>query len=276
MIRKNLCLAGLLVFFLSACGGSKADGPLHTEDVELTVFAAASLQEALTEIGENYQTDHPNVILAFNFDSSGTLKTQIQEGAECDAFISAGQKQMDQLDASASPSVNTEDLDFVASDTRFNFLENKVVLAVPEGNPADIHSFGELKAALEAGEVLLAAGNSDVPVGQYTQLILEYFGLDEEALANSGVITYGSNVKEVTTQISEASVDCGIIYATDAFSAGLDIVDTAAADMCGQVIYPAAALNAGKHPEEARAFLNYLRTPEAGAVLEAAGFTPLG
>lgn len=267
-----------LALFLTACGGS------GNKDTALTVFAAASMQETLTEIGENYQTEHPGITLVFNFDSSGTLKTQIEEGAECDIFISAGRKQMDQLDAAAASAVNAGapeengdgELDFIASDTRFDLLENKVALAVPEGNPADIHGFDDLKAALEAGEILLAVGSEDVPVGQYTQKIFAYFGLDEADLNAAGVLTYGSNVKEVTTQVSEGTVDCGVIYATDAFSAGLTVVDTAAAEMCGQVVYPAAVLNVSKNPNEAQAFLDYLRTPEAGAVLEAVGFTPLG
>lgn len=272
----TLMLTLALTLSLAACGGSK--------DVELTVFAAASMQETLTEIGENYQKEHPGVTLVFNFDSSGTLKTQIEEGADCDVFISAGQKQMNQLDAAVAPAVNAdapdqtaeESLDFIESSTRFNLLENKVALAVPDGNPAGIHSYDDLKAALEDGNILLAMGNEDVPVGQYTQKIFTYFGLDKAALNDAGVLTYGSNVKEVTTQVSEGTVDCGIIYATDAFSAGLTVVDTATAEMCGQVIYPAAALKASKHPEEAKAFLDYLRTPAAGAVLEAVGFTPLG
>ena len=265
-----LILTLALALSLAACGGSKG------KDVELAVFAAASMQETLTEIGENYQREHPGVTLVFNCDSSGTLKTQIEEGADCDICISAGQKQMDQLDAAASPDVITDGLDFVLTDTRFNLLENKVALAVPDGNPAGINSYDDLKAALEAGDVLLAMGNEDVPVGQYTQKIFAYFGLDEAALNAAGVLTYGSNVKEVTTQVSERTVDCGIIYATAAFSAGLTVADTATAEMCGQVIYPAAALNISKHQEEAQAFLDYLRTPAAGSVLEAVGFTPLG
>ena len=100
-------------------------------------------------------------------------------------------------------------------------------------------------------------------------------GLDEAALASSGVLTYGSNVKEVTTQVSEGAVDCGIIYATDAFSAGLDTVDEATADMCGQVIYPAAVLKNSTHADEAKAFLDYLTIDEAGKVFESVGFTTL-
>ena len=245
------------------------------EPVELIVFAAASMTETLTELGNTYMAQNPNVTIQFNFDSSGTLKTQIQEGADCDVFISAGQKQMNQLDITADAEINTEGLDFVLADTRFNILENKVTLVVPEGNPKGIESFDDLAAKLKDGSVLLAMGNSDVPVGQYTQKILKYYELDEEALAAAGLLTYGTNVKEVTTQVSEAAADCGIIYCTDAFSAGLTIVDSATKDMCGQVIYPAAVLNVSKNVEAAQAFLDFLKTPEASAVFEKVGFTAL-
>ena len=281
----SLLLAGLLLGSLAACGTPASSAapqataaPASTETagepVELVVFAAASMTETLTEIAEDYKEIAPNVTLTFNFDSSGTLKTQIQEGAACDVFISAGQKQMDQLDAAADPAVNTEGLDFVAQGTRLNLRENKVTLCVPEGNPAGLTSFDDLAAKLSAGDILLAMGNSDVPVGQYTQKILAYYGLDEAALAEAGVLTYGTNVKEVTTQVTEGSVDCGIVYGTDAFSAGLTPVDTATAEMCGQVIYPAAVVNTSAHPQEAQAFLDYLSTDEAMAVFEAVGFSP--
>lgn len=247
----------------------------ETSDKELIVFAAASLTETLTELGAAYMDEHPGVNIVFNFDSSGTLKTQIQEGAECDIFISAGQLQMNQLDMEADPEINTEGLDFIQENTRFDILENKVALVVPEGNPSGIESYEDLKEKLESNSVLMAMGNGDVPVGQYTQKILAYFGLSEEELAAAGCITYGSNVKEVTTQVSEAAVDCGIIYATDAFSADLTVVDTATAEMCGQVIYPAAVLKVSKHPEEAEAFLDYLTGDAADAVFEGVGFTPI-
>ena len=245
------------------------------EPVDLIVFAAASMTETLTKIGDKFMEQNPNVTIQFNFDSSGTLKTQIQEGADCDVFISAGQKQMNQLDKDADPEVNTEGLDFVLEGTRFNILENKVTLVVPEGNPKNINTFDDLANGLKDGTILLAMGNSDVPVGQYTQKILKYYELDEEALAAAGTITYGSNVKEVTTQVSEATVDCGIIYCTDAFSAGLTIVDSATAEMCGQVIYPAAVLNVSKNVETAQAFLDFCRTPESSAIFEGVGFTAL-
>ena len=146
---------------------------------------------------------------------------------------------------------------------------------MPEGNPKDVQSYDALAAALKDGSVFLAIGNSDVPVGQYTQKIFAYYGLDEEALAQAGALTYGSNVKEVTTQVSEGAVDCGIIYATDAFSAGLQVVDTATAEMCGQVIYPAAVLNITKHEEIARDYLAFLTSEAADAVFMAVGFSPM-
>lgn len=272
--RQFLDAAGLAgaAALLTACGSTASSAG---ETVELIVFAAASLTETLTAIGEAYGADHPGVTFQFNFDSSGTLKTQIQEGADCDLFISAGQKQMDQLDSAASAEVNTEGLDCVDSESRVDLLENKVVLCVPEGSTKGIDSFDALAGHLRAQDILFCMGNSDVPVGQYTQKILDYYGLDEEALAAAGVITCGSNVKEVTTQIIEASVDAGVVYGTDAFSAGLTPVDEATREMCGQVIYPAAVMKAAPHADAAKAFLDYLQTDAAGSVFESVGFTPL-
>ena len=276
--KKMLALTLFLALLISLCAcGAKEAPPVEQESdkTELIVFAAASMTETLTELGNSYMAEHENVAIVFNFDSSGTLKKQIEEGADCDILISAGQKQMDQLDISADPAVNTDGLDFVLESSRFNILENKVALAVPEGNPAGINSYDDLIAGLKDGSILLAMGNSDVPVGQYTQKLLKHFELVEKDLASAGVITYGSNVKEVTTQVSEAVVDCGIIYQTDAFSAGLTVVDTATAEMCGQVIYPAAVMNISKNAEAAKAFLEYLTTAEADAVFENVGFTPV-
>ena len=286
--RSFLAAAGIAgaAAALTACGSaasstaasvasSAAASSEAAQSVELIVFAAASLTETLTAIGETYSAENQGVTFRFNFDSSGTLKTQIQEGADCDLFISAGQKQMDQLDIMASADVNKDRLDLVDSDTRVDLLENKVVLCVPEGSDKGIDSFDTLAEHLKAQDILFCMGNSDVPVGQYTQKILAYYDLDEEALAAAGVITYGSNVKEVTTQITEASVDAGVVYCTDAFSAGLKVVDEATKEMCGQVIYPAAVLKAAPNAVAARKFLEYLQTSAAGEVFESVGFTAL-
>jgi len=288
--RSFLCAVGIASAsaVLTACGGSSSSTASSTassaaassetasgESVELIVFAAASLTETLNAIAETYSAENPGVTFSFNFDSSGTLKTQIQEGADCDLFISAGQKQMNQLDSTASAEVNTEGLDFVDAESRVDLLENKVVLCVPEGSDKGIDSFDSLAEHLKAEDILFCMGNSDVPVGQYTQKILAYYDLDEAALAAAGVITYGSNVKEVTTQVSEASVDAGVVYCTDAYSAGLTPVDEATKEMCGQVIYPAAVMKNALHAEAAKEFLAYLRTDKAATVFESVGFTAL-
>ena len=224
----SLVLALSMALALTACGGSADTDSTTTDDttettakpVELYVFAAASMQESLDQVIEAYKAVAPEVAVVATYDSSGTLKTQIQEGADCDVFISAAPKQMNQLDAEGGEE-NTEGLDLVNSATRLDLLENKVTLA------------------------------------------------------SSGVLTYGSNVKEVTTQVSEGTVDCGVIYATDAFSAGLTVVDEATAEMCGQVIYPAAVMKNSANPDAAKAFLDFLSTDEAMACFEAVGFSPM-
>ena len=285
----SLLLALSLVLALTACG-SKADGAADAaagsqprdsapveesagDPVELIVFAAASMTETLTEIAELYKTAAPEVTVTYNFDSSGKLLTQIKEGADCDLFISAAPTQMNAMDGSliGDTEKNPDGLDLIVTDSRIDLLENKVTLAVPEGNPKGIESFDQLAELLKGGEVLLAMGNSDVPVGQYTLKIFNYYGIDETAVADK--LTYGNNVKEVTSQVSEAAADCGIIYATDAYSAGLTVADSATAEMCGQVIYPAAVLKGDKE-DATRAFLAYLQTDAAMAVFESVGFSP--
>ena len=292
----SLLLALSLVLALTACG-SKADGAADAaagsqprdsapveesagDPVELIVFAAASMTETMNQlkemyeqIAELYKTAAPEVTVTYNFDSSGKLLTQIKEGADCDLFISAAPTQMNAMDGSLKDdaSKNPDGLDLIVTDSRVNLLENKVTLAVPEGNPKGIESFDQLAELLKGGEVLLAMGNSDVPVGQYTLKIFNYYGIDETAVADK--LTYGNNVKEVTSQVSEAAADCGIIYATDAYSAGLTVADSATAEMCGQVIYPAAVLKGDKE-DATRAFLAYLQTDAAMAVFESVGFSP--
>ena len=283
----SLILSLSLVLALAACGGNPGaanspvqnsgtpagNTPAQEETVDVVVFAAASMEATLTEIAELYKEVAPNVNLIFTFDSSGTLKTQIEEGAVCDLFISAAQKQMNQLDAADTTGTN-EGLDFVLSDTRINFVENKVVLAVPDDNPKDIQSFSDLATDKLS---LLCLGNDDVPVGAYSLQILDTLGIDIAALESAGKVTYASNVSEVANQVKEGAVDCGIIYATDAFTYELNVVDQATADMCDQVIYPAAVMKCGTDEASqaaAQAFLDYLHTDESAiSVLEGVGFT---
>ena len=283
-----LSLALALTLGLTACGGGNA-GTAETpaansttpaaettapqaEPVEVVVFAAASLEATLTEIADLYKEVAPEVTLTFNFESSGTLRTQIIEGAVCDLFISAGQSQMNDLEAGQ----NDTGADFVYADTRIDFVENKVVLAVPDDNPAGIETFSDLATDKLS---LLCIGNDDVPVGSYSLEILDTLGIDIAQLESDGKVTYASNVTEVANQVKEGAVDCGIIYATDAYTYELTVVDQATADMCSQVIYPAAVMksSSGEAAEAAaQAFLDYLHTDESAiAILENVGFTVL-
>ena len=198
-MKKNcfarFAAAALSLAMLAGCGGgasqstdSSAADSNSADSVELTVFAAASMTETLNQIAEDYKAVDPNVTLTFNFASSGDLLTQIKEGADCDVFISAAPKQMNALDGSLKDDTdkNPDGLDELLDGTRIDLLENKVTLAVPEGNPKGVQSFDDLAEKLASGDVLLAIGNSDVPVGQYTQKIFAHYGLDEAALASSG------------------------------------------------------------------------------------------
>ena len=283
-----LSLALALTLGLTACGGGNAgtaEPPAangttpaaettapQAEPVEVVVFAAASLEATLTEIADLYKEVAPEVTLTFSFESSGTLRTQIKEGAVCDLFISAGQSQMNDLEAGQ----NEDGADYVYADTRIDFVENKVVLAVPDDNPAGIETFSDLATDKLS---LLCIGNDDVPVGSYSLEILDTLGIDIAQLESDGKVTYASNVTEVANQVKEGAVDCGIIYATDAYTYELTVVDQATSDMCSQVIYPAAVMksSSGEAAEAAaQAFLDYLHTDEnAIAVLEGVGFTVL-
>lgn len=269
-------MAVLLVFAAAGCNKpveKAGDTPAtpetgsEAEKTELVVFAAASMTETMEEIKTLYQSKNENVNIVYTFDSSGTLKTQIDEGADCDIFISAAQKQMNALDPEKGDVEGSNPID---SKTRIDLLENKVTLAVPAGNPKEISSFEEIGTdKVEA----IALGNADVPVGQYSEELLTKLGIWDEIQSK---VTFGSNVKEVTTWVSEAVVDCGIIYATDAHSAGLEVVAEADDSMLeNKVIYPAAILENSDSKEAAQDFLNFLQGEEAGKIFESVGFAPV-
>ncbi len=225
--------------------------------VELNVFAAASLTESLTKIGELYKAAQPDVTLTFNFDSSGTLQTQIESGAEADLFLSAAKKQMDALEAGG----------YLLEGTRKDLLNNKVVLIVPEGSTLGLKGFEDV-----AGDAvkLVALGNSDVPVGQYAEEVFTTLGSWDAVSAKASL---GANVKEVLTQVSSGAVDCGVVYATDAATAkGVTVVAEAPEGSHKLVVYPGAVLKASASADAAKAFLDYLTTPDALAVFEAVGF----
>ena len=254
-------IAIITIFLWIAAGGFSARPVWAQDKVTLTVFAAASMQATMEQIAARYTEAKSDLKILYNFDSSGTLKTQIEEGAECDLFISAAKKQMNALEKAG----------LIDTATRVNLLENKVALVVPEGNPANIHSYEDLGTdKLRA----IALGNADVPVGAYSQEILTNMGLWDKLNAESK-ITFGSNVTEVAMQVREGAVDCGIVYATDAATHKLTVVaEPPAGTLKTPVVYPAAVLAHSAHAAGARAFLNYLRSPEAREIFASVGFAP--
>ena len=266
-MKKTLSLLLCLAMVASVCGAMAEAAPAQTE---LVVFAAASMTESLTRIAELYKTVAPDVALVFNFDSSGTLQTQIEEGAEADVFISAGQKQMNELDLAAGTEKNPKGQDFILEGSRFDLLTNTVVLIVPEGSDKGIASFDDVATDKVS---LIALGNSDVPVGQYAQDVFTYLGVWDKLNAE-GKITFGTNVKEVLAQVEAAAVDCGVVYISDAVTGtGIKVVATAPEGSHKPVNYPAAVLKASKKQDAAQAFLAYLKTDEAAKVFTDIGFT---
>jgi molybdate transport system substrate-binding protein len=262
--RRVFILLGVLaVLFASA--------PSAFAEKTLTVFAAASMTESMNEIAGLYGKAAPDVKIVYNFDSSGTLKTQIQEGADCDIFISAGQRQMDQIDISADPAVNTEKLDFVEPGTRFDIVSNKVVLIVPKGNnPKRLSDFNDVGTDKV---FLIALGNSDVPVGQYSEQIFKSLGF-WDAINEARKISFASNVKEVLAQVAAGAVDCGVVYGTDAAtSSEVEVAAGAPEGTHAPIVYPAAVLNRAADKDAARAFAEFLKGGEASAVFKRIGFS---
>lgn len=262
-------VVSLLVTFSILLFGGAALAEAAPAQTELVVFAAASMTEALTQIAELYKAVAPEVTLTFNFDSSGTLQTQIEEGAEADVFISAGQKQMNALDIAAGAEKNPNGQDFVLAGTRFDLLSNTVVLIVPEGGDKQIASFADVATDKVN---LIALGNSDVPAGQYALEVFTYLGVWDQ-LNTEGKITFGTNVKEVLAQVAAAAVDCGVVYGSDAATGkGVAVAASAPEGSHRPVTYPAAVLTTSAHAEAAKAFLTYLTGEDAARVFAASGF----
>jgi molybdate transport system substrate-binding protein len=264
MKRFMVAFAALFFCVFSALPALAAGGET------VIVFAAASMTESMNTIAELYKKTAPDVAIVYNFDSSGTLKTQIQEGAECDVFISAGQRQMDQIDITANPSVNTEKLDFVLPGTRFDIVANQVVLIVPKGkNSKGIDDFADVVTDKVS---LVALGNSDVPVGQYSQEIYTNLGIWEK-LNSMSKVSFASNVKEVLVQVAAGAVDCGIVYGTDAATSnGVEVAANAPEGSHRPIVYPAAILKRVKDEAAAKAFVEFLKGEESTNVFESIGF----
>ena len=256
-------MAGVMgtMMFGTTMVSAEAEAPAELKG-EVYAFIAASLNNAMGEIQKDFNETYPDVEILFNADSSGTLQTQIEEGARCDIFFSAATKQMDAL----------VDEGLAQKDSVVDLLENKVVLIKPKDGETKVTGFENIADAAN-----LALAGESVPVGQYSREIFENLGIMDEV--NQMEINEGKNVTDVLASVSEGSNEVGIVYATDAASVA-DSVDIIAEAPEGSletpVLYPVGLVEDKEASEDdtaaAEAFLEYLQSDEAIAVFEKYGF----
>lgn len=232
------------------------------EKTDVYAFIAASLKNTMEAIKADYEKDHPDVNILYNADSSGTLQTQIEEGAQCDIFFSAATKQMDALREGG----------YVTEGSVTNLLENKIVLIKPTGGETEVTGFDNITAASS-----LALAGEDVPVGQYARKLFEKMGTLEQVMAME--INEGANVTAVLTAVAEGSNEVGVVYATDAASMAdrVEIIAEATPDQVDPAIYPIGLIQnpeaSQTQTEAAEDFKTYITTdPAAMERLTAAGF----
>ncbi|MGI6077795.1 MAG: molybdate ABC transporter substrate-binding protein [Fastidiosipilaceae bacterium] len=243
-----------------AIDGTTEDSASGGKSMELYVSAAASLTDAVTELNQIFNEVHPEVELVVNYGSSGKLQQQIEEGAPADVFVSAGQKQMNAL----------EEQNLVDTDSRIDLLENKVVLIQPATAEHELASFEDV---LNDDIKMIAIGESSVPVGQYTEAIFTNLGIWDQVQTKAN---FGQDVRNVLAWVETGDADCGVVYATDAaISDKVKVVTFAPEGSHDPVIYPAAVMAGSDQPDMAKAYLNFLTSPEASAVFERYGFDPV-
>ena len=253
-------MAGALSVGMLSTGVFAADADLKGE---VNTFIAASLSNAMEEIQKDFNETYPDVEILYNADSSGTLQTQIEEGARCDIFFSAADKQMNAL----------VDEDLAKKDTVEDILENKVVLIKPKDGETKVTGFENITDAAN-----IALAGDSVPVGQYAREIFDNLGITDEV--NKMEINEGKNVSEVLAAVSEGSNEIGIVYATDAASVAdkVDVISEAPADaLKTPVLYPVGLIEDKEASEDdtaaAEAFLEYIKSDDAMKVFEKYGFT---
>lgn len=262
-LKTNIiALISLLLFSLAVAGcTSSENGDKAQENAsqkEVYIIAAASMTDAVKEIGANYEKQHPDVKLMYNFGSSGALQSQIEQGAPADVFISAAQKQMNAL----------EEENLIDKATRKDLLENKVVLIVPKDSTLVLDDFAA--AATDKVSKIALGEPKSVPVGQYSEEIFTNLNVWADIKAKA---VYASDVRQVLSWVETGEVDCGVVYATDAaISDKVKVLLEAPAGTHKPVVYPAAMVSSSKNPEIAKDFLAYLSQDEQKAILAKYGF----
>ena len=227
------------------------------DKVLLQASFAASLSDVAKELSAQFEKENPNIQIQYNFGSSGKLQQQMEQQAPVDVFLSAGKKQIDELIQKG----------LVDKQDSMDLLENTLVLIVPKGSSLKLTDFSEVTdSAVKA----IAVGDEGVPVGQYTQQIYEHLGIWEDVLKKASL---GSDVRTVLAWVEQGSVDCGVVYATDAaISKLVDIVAKAPEGSHKPVIYPLAMIKNTAHPKEAKQWMDFLQSEAAASIFEKFGF----
>lgn len=274
-MKSVLNIALLLALVLTGCTTAQATPTVapateeavsaETEPRILIVFAAASLTDAFTEIGENFQTANPNVTVTFNFAGSQALRTQLEEGAPADIFASANKTQMDAVIAAS----------LITEGTQQNFLTNKLVVILPADNPAGLSKLEDL--ANPGIKLVLAA--EEVPVGNFARQALDLmnasFGTDFKDKVLANVVSNEDNVKQVVTKVQLGEVDAGIVYTSDAVAAPELQTIEIPSELNVVAKYPIAPLLNSEHADVAQAFIDYVLSDKGQAILEKWGFSPI-
>ena len=252
-------LAALAV--LTGCAGSENQSASQpaSETIELTISAAASLQDAAKEIKTLYEKENPQVNITYNFASSGTLQKQIEEGAPTDLFISAGIKQMDTL----------QEKGLIVEESRQNLLGNSLVLIA--GEDSEIAAFEDILKP-EAEKVSIGTPES-VPAGRYAKEALISLDLWDKLQPK---LVFAKDVRQVLTYVETGNAAAGMVYSSDAaMGENIKVVAAAPEDSHQPIVYPMAVINSSKQQQAAEDFAAYLSGEKAAAVFEKYGFKTL-
>lgn len=267
MKNKKIITTTILVLAMlfSVIGCSKKDDSASKEqanepEVTITVSAAASLKDAMTELQTLYKKEKSNVAITYNFGSSGSLQQQIEQGAPADIFMSAAQKQMTAL----------TEKDLILKDSKKDLLENKVVLITAKDN-TNIKDFSDLTS--DSVKKVALGETKSVPVGQYSEEALKKLGIFDKI---QGKTVYAKDVKEVLAWVETGNADVGMVYATDAkVSDKVKVVKEAEEGSYTKAIYPVAVLKDSKNLDAAKAFVDFISSDSGKAIFEKYGFSAL-
>ncbi|WP_449620939.1 molybdate ABC transporter substrate-binding protein [Robertmurraya sp. Marseille-Q9965] len=255
----SLFMSILVIAFIATACSSNGQSNAEKEAVELTVSAAASLQDALTEITTSFNKKYPDIKINYNFGASGALQQQISQGAPVDLFFSAAEDKFDKV----------VDEGLIIKDQSLDLVGNEIVLVVPKDSNKEINTFEDL---VNADQISIGMPES-VPAGKYAQEILTNLNLWNDI---EGKIVYAKDVRQVLTYVETSNVDAGIVYKTDALiSSKVKIVSTADPDTHGPIIYPVGIIKNSSHIQEAELFYEYLQSEEAMKTFDKYGFSGL-